>query len=199
MKKLILSVTAIAGLSMAGQAQQVLFADSGTANGSVDTAINGVLNTTQDLNLELFVGSGGLANTAVVTLLLSQATSTPTTALGSIQSAKGDILASGGDIDDQTVSGYLVPGVTDYQVEAWTGDFSSYAAAEASGQAGVYAGESAILTFAVAPASGAPPVNIDLDPNPINLLPVSAVPEPSTLAMAGVGLVSMMFLRRKVS
>jgi len=205
MKKLILSVTAIAGLAMAGHAQQVLFADGGSANGSVDTTIGGVFNTTQNLNLELLVGSGGTATTPVVTLLLSQTTSSATSALGTIQpggpsaGGSGDITQAVGDIYDNTSNGYLVPaGTTDFQVLAWTGNYSSYAAAVASGQLGVYAGESAVLTtFVSAPTAGLPPVKIDLDPNPINLVQVVAVPEPSTLAMAGIGLASMLFFRRK--
>jgi hypothetical protein len=196
MKKLILSVTAIAGLAMAGNAQQVLFADGGSANNSVDTAINGALNTTQDLNLQLLVGSSGTVSTTVVTLLLSSSTGTATSALGTIQPGAGDILKSGGDIYDNTSNAYLVPGgTTDFEVLAWLGNYSSYAAAQ---QAGAAVGSSGILSsFTSVPAAGLPPVKIDLDPTPINL--VSAVPEPSTLAMAGVGLASMLLFRRKNS
>jgi len=200
MKKLILSVTAIAGLTMAANAQQVQFADGGSGNGSIDTQIAGV-NNLSDLNLELLVGSGGTAGVNVVTLLLSQATSTATSALGTIQSAKGDISGSGGDIADQTVNFYQVAGgTTDYQVLAWTGNYSSYAAALASGVTGVFAGESSVQVFAVAPAAGSPAVKINLDANgPINLtqVPTTIVPEPGTLAMAGVGLASMLIFRRR--
>jgi len=202
MKKLILSVTAVAGMSLAGHAQQLLFADSGSLNGSIDTAIAGALNTTQDLNLELLVGSGGVAGTTVVTLLLNGANATVTTALGSIQPGAKDITGTGGDIDDLTHNTYLTPGATDFQVEAWTGNFTSYAAAEASGQAGIYAGETAVIAFLPnqAPAAGSPATTINLDSyGTLNLtqVPTTVIPEPSTLAMAGVGLASMLFLRRK--
>jgi len=203
MKKLILSVTAIAGLAMAGHAQQVQFFDSGSANGSVDTAINGVLNKSQNLNLELLVGSGGTAATDVVTLLLSTTTATATTALGSVQPAAGDIVGSGGDIDDHTVNFYLVPGgTTDYQVLAWTGPYSTYAAAIAAGQAGavVDAGQTPVENFLVAPAAGSAAVTLNLDAGgTLNLttVPTTVVPEPSTLAMAGVGLASMLMFRRR--
>jgi len=193
MKKLILSVTAIAGLAMAGNAQQLLFSDSGTVNSSIDTTIAGV-NNLSDLNLELLVGTGGTANIDVVTLLLSDTTANPTTALGTVQPAKGDISTSGGDIADQTIDPYLVAaGTADYQVLAWTGSFSSYAAAQAGGAA---VGSSPVIAFPVtgAPAAGAPPVTIDLAA-PINLTAV--IPEPSTMAMAGVGLASMLFFRRR--
>lgn len=71
MKKLILSATMLTGLSLVANAQQVVFADAGS--NSYDTEIYGVPNTTQDLNLELLVGSqyGGSPNIPVVTLLLS--------------------------------------------------------------------------------------------------------------------------------
>jgi len=195
MKKLILSVTAIAGLAMAGNAQQLLFSDSGTVNGSIDTTINGA-NNLNDLNLELLAGSGGTATVDVVTLLLSQTTSSVTTLLGTTQSAKGDISTSGGDIADQTINPYLVAaGTSDYEVLAWTGAFSSYAAAQAGG---ADVGSSGVIAFPVngAPAAGAPPVTIDLAA-PINLTATVVMPEPSTLAMAGVGLASMLFFRRK--
>jgi hypothetical protein len=198
MKKLILSVTAIAGLSMAANAQQVLFHDSNSSNPqSNDVTIDGVVNTTQDLNLELLVGAtSSSVSTDVVTLLLSQATSTATTALGSVQSGKGDINAVG-LIVDQSGNSYTVPAGTDYyQILAWTGNFSSYSAAVAAG-AGVAFGETPVYQFdaSATPASGAPAATEDL-PVDLNLV-TSAVPEPSTLAMAGVGLASMLIFRRK--
>jgi hypothetical protein len=194
MKKLILSVTAIAGLAMAGSAQQVLFHDANTSNPiSNDITINGVIST-GDLNLELLVGSSsGTVTTDVVTLLLSQTTSTATTALGTVQPAAGDVSAFG-VIVDITGNGYAVPAGTDwYQVLAWTGNSATY---PGQGASGTY-GESPVLQFDSAPASGAPAVQLDL-PSPINLV-TTAVPEPSTLAMAGVGLASMLFFRRKNS
>ncbi len=194
MKKLILSVTAIAGLTMVSDAQYfsptlVTFGDVG--NNSYDTIINGVPNYTQDLNSELLVGSGGTATIDVVTLLLSQTTTTPTHSLGTIQPAIGDITISGGDIYDLTLNQYAVPAsTTDFQVLVWTGNYSSYAAAEASGQPDVYAGETPVLTtWSGVPAPGAPPGLLNLDSNPIELYPA---PEPTSLAMATVGIGSML-------
>jgi len=194
MKKLILSVTAIAGLAMAGNAQQVLFHDSnGSAPTSNDITINGVVSTA-DLNMELLVGAtSSTVTTDVVTLLLSQATGTATTALGTTQPALGDV-SKFGLIVDQTGNAYSVPAGTDwYQVLVWQGNSATYPGAGVSG-----AGASPIYQFDIAggiPAAGAPAAQLDL-PTSINVT-VTAVPEPSTLAMAGVGLASMLLFRRR--
>jgi len=192
MKKLILSVTAIAGLAMAGNAQQVLFHDSNANNpsSSNDITINGVVSTA-DVNLELLVGTtAGNVTTDVVTLLLSQTTATATTALGSVQPALGDVSAFG-VINDLTGNGYKVAAGTDwYQVLGWTGNSSTYAGAQGTGAA---YGASPVYQFDSLPASGSPSVQIDL-PTALNLV---SVPEPSTMAMAGVGLASMLLFRRR--
>jgi hypothetical protein len=198
MKKLILSVTAIAGLAMAGNAQQVLLNDNG--NNSYDTTIGGSANTSTDLNLELLVGAtAGTVTTDVVTLLLNQATSTATTALGTVQSALGDVSHAGGTFTDLTFNGYAVPAGTDfYQVLAWTGSYQTYAAALASGATGVFAGESTVTPFSPAPAAQASPATLaNITPFNLAQVPTSVVPEPSTLAMAGVGLASMLMFRRR--
>jgi len=202
MKKLILSITALAGLSMAANAQQVALHDANSADptSSNDISIAGVVDTSQDVNLQLLVGSSSsTVTTDVVTLLLNQATTTATTALGSVQPAAGDVSFSG-LIDDKSNNGYNVAaGTTYYEILAWTGNFSSYAAAEASGQIGVYGGSSGVIAFDAAggiPTSGLPPAEEDLASD-INLTQVVATPEPSTIAMAGIGLASMLIFRRK--
>jgi len=199
MKKLILSVTAIAGLTMAGNAQQVFFHDDNLANAtsSNDIEINGTISTA-DVNAVLLTGlTAGSVTTDVVTLLLNGATASSTTALGSTQPAAGDVSALG-LLADQSGNGYKVAAGTGfYDIEVWTGNYSTYAAALASGTQGVYAGTSGVLAFDTAPAAGAPAVDEDLA-SPINLTQVpTAVPEPSSFAMAGVGLVSMLIFRRR--
>jgi len=196
MKKLILSVTAIAGLAMAGSAQQVLLHDDNASNStSNDVKIDGVVDTSTDLNLELLVGStAGTVTTDVVTLLLSDSSTTATTALGSVQPAAGDI-SKGGLIIDQSGNAYAVPAGTDfYEILAWTGSSASF---PGLGAAGVATGSTGILQFDAnsTPAAGAPPANEDLATD-INLTTV-VMPEPSTLAMAGVGMASMLLFRRR--
>jgi hypothetical protein len=204
MKKLILSIAATSAVAISGHAQQLLFTDAG-AN-STDTTINGVANNTTDLNLELLVGSTSTTvTTDVVTLLLNGATASATTALGTVQPGQGDIVATGGDIYDGTGNTYVVPAGTAWaQILAWTGNYSSYAAAVAAGQGGavVDAGISQIFQILPPPIAGNAPATLDNIENTgdgnIDLKTVvGVVPEPSTLAMAGVGLASMLIFRRK--
>jgi len=194
MKKLILSIAATSVVALSGHAQQLLFSDNGS--NSTDTTINGVANFS-DLNLELLVGStSGTVTTDVVTLLLNGATATATTTLGSVQPGAGDISHSGGDIFDPTLNTYIVPAGTSWaQVEAWTGNYSTYAAAQ---QGGAAYGESPVFAIVPPPAAGSPPSDIsNIETIPGGAINLVSTPEPSTLAMAGVGLASMLIFRRK--
>jgi len=202
MKKLILSVSAVAGLSLAGYAQGIALQDNSTSasNNGYDTTINGVPNAA-DLNLELLIGAT-TPNTPVITLLLSIANPTTSNAPGQTSSAVGDMAA--GYIYDPSSLAYTVASfagqTVNAEIEAWTGNYSSYAAAEASGVTGVDAGISQIFTASIpsTPTGFAADVS---NMGVINLtqVPTTVVPEPSTLAMAGVGLVSMLLMRRKIS
>ena len=182
MKKLILSVSAIVGFSMVGFSQGVQFADASSA---ADVSIGGVINTTQDLNLQLLEGStAGTATTVLATLLVSDGT------------AAGDISTFGFIYDNSANSVYPAPQGSDYfQILAWTGSYTSYAAAQASATVGEYAGASAVFNEAIPlqpPATPPTLTGIGI----INLTQVP-VPEPGTLAMAGVGLASMLLFRRR--
>jgi hypothetical protein len=185
MKKLILSVTAVAAMSVPAFAQGIFFQDNGTA--AYDTTIAGAPNQ-NDLNLALLQGS-----TVLTTLLLSDGTAT------------GDITGNGGLIYDNSGDEFLTPTIAGttapFTVEAWTGDYSSYAAALASGVTGVFAGSDSFTVAIAAPASPPPNGNDISNFGVVNLtqVPTTAVPEPSTLAMAGVGLASMLLFRRKNS
>jgi hypothetical protein len=202
MNKLILSIAATSVVALSGHAQQLVFEDNG--NNSTDTTINGGANH-QDLNLELLVGpTSETVTTDVVTLLLNGAAATATTALGSVQPAGGDISDSGGLIFDPSLNTYTVPAGTAWaQVLAWTGNYSTYAAAEGSQTLGVYAGASQIFQILPAPAADLATVGISNIENigdgniDLTQVPVVSTPEPSTLAMAGVGLAPMLIFRRK--
>jgi hypothetical protein len=196
MKKLILSVTAIAGMSLASYGQGITFADNSGA--TYDTTINGAANTTQDLNLELLYGtSAGNVTTPIVTLLLN-AVGTPTpgvpTAIGGVYNGVTDISFLG-TIADPSGTTYTLPGgVTDYfQVLAWTGSSTTYPGATP----GATDGASAIFTESIPAGSTAFPADVS-NVGVVGLV-TNVVPEPSTLAMAGVGLASMLIFRRKNS
>jgi hypothetical protein len=206
MKKLILSIATTSVVALSGHAQLLEFDDNG--NNSTDTIIDGAPNSTQNLNLELLIGSTSTTvTTDVVTLLLNGATATATTALGSVQPAAGDITYSGGDIFDTTLNICTVPAGTAWaQVLAWTGNYSTFAAALDSQSSDI--GVSEIFQILPPPTAGQSPVdisnienvgggNVDLTEPPLGNPPPPPMPEPSTLAMAWVGLAAMLVFRRK--
>jgi len=192
MKKLILSVSAVAGLSLAGHAQGIVFADgAANASGASDVTINGLANTTQDLNLELLYGtSAGAVTTPIVTLLLSSSATPITGTIGGTYAAAGDVSALGNILDNSGQEYNLAAGSYFFQVLGWTGSSATY-----PGQTpGATDGASVVFAETIA-AAPAPPG--DVSGVGVLALTTVAVPEPSTLAMAGVGLASMLFFRRR--
>jgi len=203
MKKLILSVTAIAGFSVGALAQgTITFDGSNNANQSITATsgglvfINGVLDTATDINAALLYSSTGVAGTfsPVVTLLLSSANTVGTPAVGQISSAAGDIgYGSNGQLYDNSGNTFIIPGISSsatafFEVQGWLGG-DSYATA--SGPEAT----SAVFTEVL---SGSNPPYATINNMPaLNLVTTTVVPEPSTLAMAGVGLASMLIFRRR--
>jgi hypothetical protein len=202
MKKLILSVAGTSLLALSSSAQGIAFADNSGA--SYDTTIAGTPNTTKDLNLELLYGtSAGSVTTPVVTLLLSTSATPASTpiAIGGTYAALSDISFLGTIADPSGVTYSLPGGVTDFfQVLAWSGSYQSYAAALASGVTGEFAGTSSVFSESIPASSTAFPADISsVGVVGLTQVPTTIIPEPSTLAMAGVGLASMLFMRRKIS
>lgn len=194
MKKLILSAAAVAGLAVTSYGQGIVFADNSGA--SFDTTINGVNNTSTDLNLELLLGTtASSVTTDVVTLLLSSSNTNPSQspALGQVYSAAGDI-SSFGTIYDNSGNQYGLAsdaGATVYlQVLAWEGNYSTYAAAVAANAAN---GMSSVFSTTI----GATPTSFPADISGVGVVALSSVPEPTTMALAGLGGLSLLFLRRK--
>jgi hypothetical protein len=201
MKKLILSVTALAACSVGAYAQGVIYFDTSSATAPAgQVTINGALDVSQDINAELLTSTSASGSfTPVAQLLLSSSNSSPDGTPGFDPS---DILAAAGDITfsktgfltDQSGSFFVLSaaaGTTEYfEVEGWLGaNESSLAAAEAAGFA---TGTSAV--FAESLGASTSPIPSGLASMPGLAL---AVPEPSTLAMAGVGLASMLIFRRR--
>ena len=202
MKKLIISTLAITAFVAASYGQGTIsFDGTYNTNPSISASsegmifLNGVLDTGTDLNFTLLGGASADSLSPVVSLLLSATTTTQNSALGGIQPASGDITAFGtGQVYDNSGVAYvfsnIAPGTAAYfQVEAWSGNFSTYAAALAGGAA---TGVSTVFTEVLASASGS--AN---DIEGMSAINVAITPEPTTIALAGFGIAGLVAFRRK--
>jgi len=200
MKKLILSVTALAACSVGAYAQGVVYFDSSSAAAGT-VSINGVLNTTTDINAELLTSTSANGTySPVAMLLLSSSNQSPDGTPGFDPS---DIVAGANDIKfnhsghltDQSGSFFVLnaaAGATEFfEVAGWTGNGVNSYPGSGAGTYGITG------PFTVVLGSSLSPIATGLNNMPTLNLVTVAVPEPSTLAMAGVGLASMLFLRRK--
>jgi len=203
MKKLILSVTALAACSVGAYAQGVIQFNSASGSGVV--SINGVLDTKTDINAELLFSTTGAAGSfsPVAMMLLSSSNTSSDSAPGfdssDVITAARDITFKGTGALYDTHGNAFQPSTAAagtsffFEVSGWTGAYDTLAAAQASGVSAY--GTSAV--FSDVTSIGTSPIVASLVNMPsFNLV---SVPEPSTLAMAGVGLASMLLLRRKVS
>jgi hypothetical protein len=196
MKKLILSVTALAACSLGANAQGVIYFDS-TGGKVYVPAYNGlVVDTTIDINAELFTGtSPSGVFTPVAELLLSSSNTSPDGVVGfdssDIVSAAYDIRFGGnGSIQDQTGSPYFLDaaaGTTEYFfVEGWVNG-ATYLNSP-------YQGRTAV--FSEVPGAATSPILTTLNNMPdlyiTGLDEPPLVPEPSSLAMAAAGIGSML-------
>jgi hypothetical protein len=214
MKKILLTTVAMAGVSVASYGQGVInFDGSNNSSTSLNATtegslfINGVQDTTKDVNAELLGGASAGSLVPIVTLLLSDTGNPTVTSLfGSTQPALGDITSvNGGNVWDNSGNAYqfsgnggspaIAAGVTAFfEIEAWTGNYATLAAAEASGLSTIYFGTSTVFTEPLGSAVG---TEQDLENSPaLNLTP-AVVPEPGTMALAGLGSLSLFLLRRK--
>jgi hypothetical protein len=191
MKKLILSVTAVAGGSLAGLAQGVIaFDGSDNTNPNINASSGGLvfiglwqfsLDTTRDINAELLYGTNPYnVTTPVVTLLLSSSNSGTGPDIGQTLSAEGDITDFGsGQLYDPNGWAYVIPniGIGDtgyFKVVGWVGN--------AFGATQVFP-EVLAAPYDVYPAN--------IDNMPALLL---NTPEPNSLTMAAVGIGSMLIV-----
>jgi hypothetical protein len=204
MKKLILSVTAMAACSVGAYAQGTITFDgsnnsntSSTATTGGEVFISNTLDTSIDINAELLYSSTGTAGTfsPVVTLLLSSQNTITTPTLGQIGTASGDVSGEGnGTLLDLSGQTYVIPTIASsatayFEVQGWLGNYGSLTAAAAAGQ------KSATTAVFSEVLSGSNPPYADVNNMPA--LNLTSVPEPSTFAMAGVGLASMLIFRRR--
>lgn len=192
MKKLLLT-SLLAGLAAVAYGQGQIALDNINNTGAGPTATSGGLFFTQtgaaapvlisgDFNAAFY---GGTDSTAL-SLIKSFSGAT----------AVGTGSAGAGTFFDPTGNTYPVPGTTGssttafFQIEAWTGNFSSYALALASGTALT----AKSLPFGNAVSSGtANPVDLVSMPSLI----LTAIPEPSTFALGGLGAAALLIFRRR--
>jgi hypothetical protein len=140
-----------------------------------------------------------LAN-AVTTLLLSVTQNVGNGTIGETLSAQGDITAFGnGQLWDNSNTAYKIPNQPPnsyvyFQVFAWTGNFSSYSAAQASGTA--LTGASGVFSEQL--VGGANPYQNNISSMPALVLKhsLAPVPEPSTGSMMGLGGLALLALRQ---
>jgi len=197
MKKLILSVTAIAGLAMGSFAQGVIYFD-GSNNTSTDPTatsegrvfLNGVLDTGTDINASLlYSATPGGTFLPVVNLSLASSASPTSSPLGQTGAAAGDITFYGsGQLLDNSGTAYIIPGIA----AGGTAYFEVTGGAVVGGK--TYTGSTAVFSEVLASATGQ--ANDIQGMGALNLT-ANIIPEPTSLAMAGLGIASMLVFRRR--
>jgi len=219
MKKIILTLAAVAGASFSGFSQGQVAFDNANANGFVVVDPAGDLSSskasyTDAASFDVACYSITATTTAGLTGLDAYGYLNPLdlTSDGFTQDTVGGsltpVLGSAGAFGPETA---IINGVTSANaviaVVAWTGGYATYAAALASGTSDI-----GILVFvnAVGPAPQSPytqDIATGLDAlanSPASAanggnddMILSPVPEPGTMALAGLGSLSLFLLRRK--
>jgi len=183
MKKVILTAVLAAGISAKLLAQGLVHIDDFGGGGIilVQTGTNApVPDNRVDLSLELMGGTSA-SNLTVLGIV---------SGVGQGGGLFYDATSAGVDgAGDYAVNGVAPGGTAFYEVLGWEGSASTYAAAQA---AGVALGQTAV--FSQTTGGGALPVpSLSGMPN----LVLGVVPEPTTLALCGLGAASLLLFRRK--
>jgi hypothetical protein len=196
MKKQILA-TLLAGVAATGvYAQGTINLDNLNNGNSSSTATSGGMvfttsggNTVleaNDFSVELLGGASAGSLTPIVTLLLGNGTGP----------AAGISGAGPGLMLDPTGATYAVPGVAlggtaTLELMAWEGNFASYAAAQNAGM------NVADVTFTNPTGGNGTPAALPLDLTGMPALVLHPTPEPSTIALGGLGAAALMLFRRR--
>ncbi len=214
MKKFLTVTTLALGFASAAHSQGLIYLDgtsntstspTATSNGRVffETGTSPSLDTSSDVNVELAYGTSAsnvsLAN-AVCNLLLSSSQTVGNGSLGETLAAQGDIGSMGnGQLFDASGTAYQFPTIpvgtkVYFEVFAWTGNYSSYTAAQASSIALV--GASGVFSeYLVSSAASAN--NIQGMPALVLSHPVVPVPEPGVMSSVALGGLALLGLHNK--
>lgn len=209
MKKLVASLLGICSMVAYVNAQGVFNIDTGAnfGNGSSSSAttgglvwLNGVLDTTQDINLGVLWGTSSASVTTALNIdpsgLNTGAYASSGNWIASQASGQGDMTSyGGGAIFDPNGLAYAVPGQAAgttlwFVIQGWTGNSATYAGATG---AGVLAGQTGPFSITIVD-SKAPSIPNTAGMSALNLV---TVPEPSVLALSGIGAAALMLVRRK--
>jgi len=234
MKKLALTIAAVAGASLVGYSQGTVYVNNDSANGYVVTsaysdtssAVDATYANAANFSVQLFMLTGNVQSTSGLTGLDAYSFLNPNdltlnnfvagTAVGSGSAGVfsiGNATTTPNTGSDSLTTG---PGIsTVVALVAWTGAYATYSAALTAWNAHTAGVDIGILAFeqALAPG-GTDPTVADLSlgwdtiansPNAAAnggnqdlILTANSVPEPGTLALAGLGGFGMlMALRRK--
>jgi hypothetical protein len=228
MKKIILTITAVVGASLSGFSQGQVYIENANASGNVVIDINGSQSSqtgsyTSAASFDVACYSLDATTTAGLAGLSASGNLNPLdlTSDGFTQDAIGGSLTPltgaggqfGGSLPTAAVTGVVSANAV-LAIVAWTGNYSSFAAALAADLANPSASDIGILAFVNPVGAAQPSPTITDDATGWNALPNSpagianggasdlilspvVVPEPGTMALAGLGSLSLFLLRRK--
>jgi hypothetical protein len=181
MKKLILSVILVGGISAGVHAQGLI--DIFSTSTSVFEVSGGHTNASPGVNLGIELWGGSSSSNLVLIADLPN--------IG-IAGSPGQFFDTGPGSDgvgDWAVAGVGAGGTGFFQVYGWVGPDSVYP----QGATGDLTGHTGVFTVANLGSSTSPAPNLSGMP----ALYLTAAPEPTTLALCGLGAASLLLLRRK--
>jgi hypothetical protein len=186
MKKAILGLLTVGAAASALAQGTVIFENSLSAAGAVTIGTS--------------TGPYAAANSYTVALLWAPGSSLGVaqgnfTQIGLFGQGAGTTIGAGLFYDANTITtgaGTAGGSAAVFEVEGWTGNFTSYAAAVAGGAAVGLSGEFLNGTGNPTPPATAPSQTTGWDGNLILV-----VPEPGTLALGGLGAAALLFFRRR--
>lgn len=204
MKKLLLTLAAVTAVTTMSYAQGVINFQNESTFAPADAITVGATHTANGGNtgdgiggdkysVQLLWAPGTYANQAAFNAALPSS-SAVFTGNSVFLANTGPLATFSGFFDAGAVNTGAAAGTNTFQVRAWYNvGFSTYAAAQTASLANLANVGTSVL-FTGVTASGSTPVNTTIFPG---FQVTSTVPEPGTLALAGLGAASLLLFRRK--